>query len=99
MHQPRNLALVFVKFLVVVVHGDFGFFVVWRHNSAQEVAETVNAFAAEDAEELALLLRELWRRVAAEGGQFITEELLHARETEVCEARTVLEKRVDSLIC
>lgn len=98
MHQARDLALVFVQFLVVIVHGDFGLLAVRRHDPAQEVAKAVDALAAEDAEELALLLRELWRRVAAECGQFVAEELLDACKAEVREARAILEQSVDSLL-
>ena len=69
----------------------------WQ-DPAQEVAQAVDALAAEDAEELALLLREFWRRIAAECGQFVAEELLYACEAEVRETRAALEQCVDSLV-
>jgi hypothetical protein len=61
------------------------------------VAQPRDAHAAEDAEDVALVLVELGRGFAAEDEEVVAQEGLNAGEAEVCEAGAVVEECVDAL--
>jgi hypothetical protein len=63
----------------------------------EEDAEARDARAAEDAEDVALVLVELGRGFAAEDEQVVAQEGLYACEAEVREAGAVVEEGVDAL--
>jgi hypothetical protein len=46
--------------------------------------KVVDAFSAEDTENLTLLTGELWRGFATEYGQLFSQEGCNTRETEMC---------------
>lgn len=59
--------------------------------SIQKIAEPRNSLAAEDTEDLALLLRKLGWSFTAECSEVFSQECLNSSKTEVSESRTVIE--------
>jgi hypothetical protein len=63
-----------------------------------EDAETLHTDAAEDAEDVALVLVELGRCLAAEGEEVVAEEGLDAREREMGKTRAVVQECMNTLL-
>ena len=68
MHQTSHLALIFVQFFVVIVHG--GLFLELLRFLVQIVTKPIYAIATEDAEHVSLLLSEFWRCFPTECRKF-----------------------------
>lgn len=91
-HQARHLALVFVQLFIVVVHGCFaGFLLPHVAEVVEMVAEPADALAAENAEYVALLLRELGRSISTEGREIRAQEGIYPGQTQVGESWAVVE--------
>lgn len=97
MHQSGHLALVFVQLFVIIVHRGL------RHVShrsdvaVQVFAEPGHALTTEYAEDVSLLLRELWGSFSAESSKVVFQESLNAGQTQVGESRAVVDQRPNSL--
>lgn len=59
MHEASHLALVFIQFFFIIVHGGLVRIPLGCSFSVQMVAKQVDAFTAENTEDLALLSGEL----------------------------------------
>lgn len=71
MHEARHLALVLVHFFFIIVHGRLVHIPLGSSFSVQVVAKKVDAFAAENTKDFALLAREFSRRLAAKYSKLI----------------------------
>jgi hypothetical protein len=97
MHQSGHLALVFVQFFVVIVHGGLRLFSHRADVSIQVFAEPGHALATEDAEDVSLLLCELWWGFPAECSKVVLKESLDASQTQVREPRAVVDQWSNAL--
>lgn len=92
MHKASHLAFVFIK-IFVIEHG-----LDWRRmDLVQAIPESTHAVAAENAEQLSLLLRKVrWCR-AAVYCEVWSQECVHSGQTEVGKTRALVEQSLDSL--
>lgn len=97
MHQSGYLALVFVQLFVVIVHGGLRFFSYRSDVSIQVFTESGHALATEDAEDVSLLLCELWRSFSAECSVVVFQESMDASQTQVGESRAVVDQWPNAL--
>lgn len=96
-HQSGHLALVFVQFFVVIVHGGLGLFGHRRCISIQVFSKPSHTIAAEYTEDISLLLCKLWWGFSAEGSEVLSQKFRDASQTQVRESWTVVDQWTDPL--
>ena len=92
MHKASHLAFIFIK-IFIIEHG-----LDWRRmDLIQTIPKSAHAVAAENAEQLSLLLRKVrWCR-AAVYCEVWSQECVHSGQTEVGKTRALVEQSLDSL--
>lgn len=98
-HQASNMAFVFVQFFVLVVHGGAR---LSQHDelstSIEKIAQPVDAFATEDAEDLTLLLSKFGWGFSTKGSEIVSQERVNTSKAEMGESRAVIQQCVNSLV-
>jgi hypothetical protein len=93
MQEASYLAFIFIK-IFIVEHG-----LNWRRmDLIQPIPKSAHAVAAENAEQLPLLLRKVWWRCAAVHCEVRSQESVHSGQTEVGKTRALVEQSLDSKV-
>lgn len=92
MQEASYLAFIFIKIFVIEHSLDWG-----RMDLIQAIPKSAHAVAAENAEQLPLLLRKVWWCRAAVHCKVWSQESVHSGQTEVGKTRALVEQSLDSL--
>jgi len=92
MHKASYLAFIFIKIFVIEHSLDWG-----RMDLIQAIPKSTHAVAAENAEQLSLLLRKVWWCCTAVHCEIWSQKSVHSGQTEVGKTRALVEESLNSL--